>query len=71
MYGITVMEFLELFVDTDSQQFEIWSNEREDVLFIGYLTDIPDDMNDELLQAEVSSVDNIQYEGDCITININ
>lgn len=71
MYGITVREFLDLFISPEEQQFELWSNEKEKPVFIGYLSDIPEEEEDELLEAEVTSVDNLQYESDCITLNID
>ena len=66
---ITVEEFMEMFIDGDSQYFQLWDNEKEDVIFKGYLSELPD----ELRWAEVTSIDNI-YKGksfDGIVLNID
>lgn len=65
----TVEEFMEMFIDGDSQYFQLWDNEKGDVIFKGYLSELPD----ELRWAEVTSIDNI-YEGksfDGIVLNID
>lgn len=64
----TVEEIIEMFVDPEMQVFSIWSNEKEKVIYTGFISDAPD----ELLQADVTSIDNV-FE-DCkgiITFNIN
>lgn len=64
----TVEEIIEMFVDPEMQVFSIWSNEKEKVIYTGFISDVPD----ELLQADVTSIDNV-FE-DCkviITFNIN
>lgn len=64
----TVEEIIEMFVDPEIQVFSIWSNEKEKVIYTGFISDVPD----ELLQADVTSIDNV-FE-DCkgiITFNIN
>lgn len=64
----TVEEIIEMFVDSEMQVFSIWSNEKEKVIYTGFISDVPD----ELLQADVTSIDNV-FE-DCkgiITFNIN
>ena len=64
----TVEEIIEMFVDPEMQLFSIWSNEKEKVIYTGFISDVPD----ELLQADVTSIDNV-FE-DCkgiITFNIN
>lgn len=64
----TVEEIIEMFVDPETQVFSIWSNEKEKVIYTGFISDVPD----ELLQADVTSIDNV-FE-DCkgiITFNIN
>lgn len=63
----TVEEIIEMFVDPEMQVFSIWSNEKEKVIYTGFISDVPD----ELLQADVTSIDNV-FE-DCkgiITFNI-
>ncbi len=64
----TVEEIIEMFVDPEMQVFSIWSNEKEKVIYTGFISDVPD----ELLQADVTSIDNV-FE-DCkgiITFNID
>ena len=64
----TVEEIIEMFVDPEMQVFSIWSNEKEKVIYTGFISDVPD----ELLQVDVTSIDNV-FE-DCkgiITFNIN
>ena len=64
----TVEEIIEMFVDPEMQVFSIWSNEKEKVIYTGFISDVPD----ELLQADVTSIDNV-FE-DCkgiMTFNIN
>lgn len=65
----TVEEFMEMFIDEDSQYFQLWDNEKEDIIFRGYLSELPD----ELKEAEVTSIDNIfkgkSFNG--IVLNIN
>ena len=64
----TVEEIIEMFVDPEMQVFSIWSNDKEKVIYTGFISDVPD----ELLQADVTSIDNV-FE-DCkgiITFNIN
>ena len=65
----TVEEFMGMFIDEDSQYFQLWDNEKEDIIFRGYLSELPD----ELKEAEVTSIDNIfkgkSFNG--IVLNIN
>ena len=59
-----VLDLMELFVDSECQEFEIFSTDRGEVVFSGYLEDLPDELQFE----EVVSIDNIC--GDKITLNI-
>ena len=59
-----VYEFLEMFTEPNSQWFELWDNEKEQLAFIGFLDELPQ----ELQFAEITSIDNITT---AITININ
>lgn len=52
---LTVREFMESFVDGDSQYFQLWDNTTEDVIFGGYLSECPDELKD----AKVTSIDNV------------
>lgn len=64
----TVGEIIEMFIDEDSQYFQLRDNEKGDVIFRGYLSELPD----ELRWADVSSIDNI-FKGksfDGIVLNI-
>ena len=66
---MVVREFLELFIDEDSQYFELYDNTSSEVVFKGYLEDLSEDLECEV----VSSIDNIygceKTKG--ITINID
>lgn len=63
-----VYEFITMFVDEDGQYFELWSNEKEKVIFGGYLSDLPE----ELYYAEVTSIDNIlENVATVLTLNID
>ena len=58
---------MELLIDGDSQHFNVYDNEKEEVIFDGSGSEIPD----ELLDEEVSSIDNVYDNNDIITLNIN
>lgn len=71
MFLMTVQDFLEMFTDPDAQRFELWDNENEEIKFSGYISDIPDDMEDIIFNAEVTSIDLIEKGRDTITMNVN
>lgn len=59
-----IQDFMELLIDGDSQHFNIYDN----IIFDGSGSEMPD----ELLDEEISSIDNIYGDnGDIITLNIN
>lgn len=65
---MTIQDFMELLIDGDSQHFNIYDNEKEEIIFDGSGSEMPD----ELLDEEISSIDNIYGDnGDIITLNIN
>lgn len=64
---MTIQDFMELLIDGDSQHFNVYDNEKEEVIFDGSGSEIPD----ELLDEEVSSIDNVYDNNDIITLNIN
>lgn len=64
---MTIQDFMELFIDGDSQHFNVYDNEKEEVIFDGFGSKI----SDELLDEEISSIDNISIDNDIITLNIN
>lgn len=64
---MTIQDFMELLIDGDSQHFNVYDNEKEEVIFDGSGSEIPD----ELLDEEVSSMDNVYDNNDIITLNIN
>lgn len=64
---ITIQDFMELLIDGDTQHFNIYDNEKEEIIFDGAGSEIPD----ELLDEEVSSMDNVYDNNDIITLNIN
>lgn len=68
---MTVQDFLEMFTDPDAQRFELWDNENEEIKFSGYISDIPEDMEDIILDVEVTSIDLIEKGRDTITLNVD
>ena len=63
----TIRDIMELFIDPDSQQFELWDNEKEEVVFTGYLNDLPEEFD----TAEVTNIDNLEPSNNGkITLNI-
>ncbi len=65
---MTIQDFMELLIDGDSQHFNIYDNEKEEIIFDGAGSEMPD----ELIDEEISSIDNIYGDnGDIITLNIN
>ena len=65
---ITIQDFMELLIDGDSQHFNIYDNEKEENIFDGVGSEMPN----ELLDEEISSIDNVYGDnGDIITLNIN
>ena len=65
-----VQDFLEMFTDPDAQRFELWDNEEEEVKFNGYLSDVPDELEDIILNAEIDSIDLIEKDRGTITLNV-
>lgn len=66
---MTVREFLELFIDEESQYFELYDNASDEVIFKGYIEELSEDLE----YVTVSSIDNI-YDNENtkgITINID
>lgn len=64
---MTIQDFMELLIDGYSQHFNVYDNEKEEIIFDGSGSEIPD----ELLDEEVSSMDNVYGDNDIITLNIN
>lgn len=65
---MTVYELITMFIEEDDQYFELWSNEKEKVIFNGYLSDLPE----ELYDTEVTSIDNIHKDViTVLTLNVN
>lgn len=64
---MTIQDFMAILVDGDSQHFNVYDNEKEEIIFDGSGSEIPD----ELLDEEISSIDNIYGDNDIITLNIN
>ena len=55
---MTIREFIEMFVDPDTQEFRVWSNSKEKNIFRGFLEDCPDEIAEEI----ITSIDNIDTE---------
>ena len=66
---MTVQEFMEMFIDPDTQHIQIWSDAEEKIVSDGDYGDIPENMD----YAEVTSIDNIykRKSFDGIILNID
>lgn len=67
--NMQVREFLDMFTFPDDQRFRLFDNDREEIVFDGCLTDIPED-KEYLEYAEITSIDNI-YNNDPLTLNVD
>ena len=65
---MTVVDFLDMFIEPRDQYFELQDNEKEEVVFKGYLFDLD---NEELEYATVTSIDNVYNGAKGITLNID
>lgn len=68
--NMQVKEFLDMFVDPDGQKFRLWDNNKEEIVFEGYIDDIPYNME----YAEITSIDNIyndDFGGNELTLNVD
>ena len=68
---MTIRDIMEMFIDPDNQQFELWDNDKNEVVFTGFLNDLPEEFD----TAEVTSIDNLYSNRDntekgIITLNI-
>ena len=64
---MSIRDLIEMFIDPDSQRFELWDNDREQVVFTGYLNDLPEEYD----MAEVTSIDNLEAGNNgIITLNV-
>ena len=67
---MTIREFIEMFVDPDSQEFRVWSNSKEENIFSRLLNECPDEIADEI----ITSIDNIDtatmIETKVMTVNV-
>ena len=64
---MTVLEFIEMFVDESEQYFELWDNVTEKIIFQGFLADL----TEELENSTVTSIDNITNGTNGITLNVD
>lgn len=63
---MTVCDIITMFVEENKQYFELWDNKNEKIIFKGYLSDLSDD----LLEATVTSIDNVTNGTNGITLNV-
>lgn len=64
---MTIRDIIELFTDPDDQKFEVWDNDKEDVVFRGYINDLPEKYD----YAEITGIDNLEGgEFGWITFNV-
>lgn len=52
---MTVYDIMQLFIDSDNQHIQIWSDDAEKIVYDGDYGDIPESLD----YAEISSIDNI------------
>lgn len=64
-----VREFLDMFISPEDQRFRLYDNDKNEIVFDGCLTDIPED-KEYLEYAEITSIDNI-YNNDPLTLNVD
>lgn len=64
---MTIRDLLEMFIDENMQEFSIYDNEKEKVVFTGYLDDIPEEYE----YAEITSIDNLIVGTDILTVNVD
>ena len=63
----TVQEIIEMFIDPEAQKFSIWSDQKEEVIYTGFISDLPED----LFNADVRSIDNVFEDNNgIVTLNI-
>lgn len=67
--NMQVREFLDMFIFPDDQRFRLYDNNKDEIVFDGCLTDIPED-KEYLEYAEITSIDNI-YNNDPLTLNVD
>ena len=64
---MTVQELCELFVDDELQTINLWSHDKEDVIWTGKADEV---YNTEYADMEVSSIDNLESNSNVLTINL-
>lgn len=70
--NMQVRDFLDMFVSPNTQFFRLYDNYTEQIVFEGYLTDIPED-KEYFEYAEITSIDNIQNSpySESLTLNVD
>lgn len=64
---MSIRDLIEMFIDPDSQRFELWDNDREQIVFTGFIDDLPEEYD----TAEVTSIDNLEAGNNgIITLNV-
>lgn len=63
---MTVYELLQLFADPEGQNIIVWSFDEEKPIYNGLLEDMPENIQD----SEISSIDNITFNSESVSINI-
>ena len=61
----TITDLMELFIDPDMQEFKVYSNSKEEVIFEGFLDDLPENLE----YATVTSIDPICDNVFCLNID--
>lgn len=67
--NIQVRELIYMFIFPEDQRFRLWDNDKEEIVFEGCITDIPED-KEYLEYADIISIDNI-YNGEPLTLNVD
>lgn len=69
MENIQVTEFINLFVEPNKQQISLYDNQAEEIIYTGYIDEIPKDL-EYLKYVTITSIDNFSG-GNSITLNID
>lgn len=64
---MTIRDLIEMFIDDRFQKFSIYDVKKEDVVFTGYLDDMPDKYE----YAEICTIDNLSKGTNILTINVD
>lgn len=69
---MTIADFAELFIDPDIQEIHIWDNDKEEIVWKGFVSEFCDDIchENKYCDEEITSIDSV-CEGNIICLNIH